>query len=52
MDAQAIARMIAQDSARAERIAMVAKVERRKADRERTVSRRQARAVKFTAQGR
>jgi hypothetical protein len=49
---QEIARILAHDTATDERVRMVAKVQRKRAERERTVSRRTARAVKYAIQGR
>ena len=52
MTTQEIIRDMMHDDATAERVRMVATVQRKRAERERTVSRRAQRAVKYLAQGR
>lgn len=52
MDAQAIARAIAHEQATNERVEMIARISRKRTERKRTLSIRNARAVKYAAQGR
>ena len=52
MTEREILRSIQHDEATAERIRMVAKVQRKRTERNRTLERRSARFAKFVAQGR